>query len=79
VWWYPGIEEREEGAGGDDATEATERGELYGGELGASPHEEDYRSVVEGPGIKWWVYELIFCGWVGGYGDVGGGDSGGVA
>jgi hypothetical protein len=48
VWWYPGIEEREEGAGGDDATEAGECGELYGGELGASPHEKDYRSVVEG-------------------------------
>ena len=24
-------------------------------------------------------YELIFCGWVGGYGDVGGGGSGGSA
>jgi hypothetical protein len=27
----------------------------------------DYRTV-RGAGVKFWVYELIFCGWFGGYG-----------
>jgi len=78
--WRPGVEGDEEGARGNQTAEDAEGGDLRGGELGASPHGEDYRSFVEGrASIKWWGYELIFCGWVGGYGDVGGGGSGGSA
>jgi hypothetical protein len=46
---------------------------------GAPGYGASERERRRWPSVKWWVYELIFCGWVGGDGDVGGGDSGGVA
>jgi len=46
--WRPGVEGDEEGARGNQTAEDAEGGDLRGGELGVSPHGEDYRSFSEG-------------------------------